>query len=514
MPIFITKINQASTQASFNYLDSEAIWGITLSCSYDFDVSDISYTDENDVLYEGIEALNQVYLQQNIVGKIGSDEIRNGLVTSISYPESPNVGKTTASISIEERQRVDSHGSLSNILDNVPSPQDVESFNESFSFQRQENSYSSSRDISLKYKQDAGHFFLDKARIFIQSMFLDSRPSFGYQEDGISEKARFNTYIKPIVTEEINLLNKSLSFSEKINVSRINDSEIFAEKYSEEIKIDISVDDAGYTNKTYNATLIALKEPLELNILNAISSFLDQIYQENFQQFKYPVAISRSINSDGGVASVSVSFSNNPSLNSIINANYSASKTKAGSYDEYTFEISISSRGPNKNAAFLSSKNYWVNNFNIGLQKIPLLFNEVNSNNLYEKSRSVSFEKFNRQIRETVVYSTDPQYQINGDILKKSIQISDDLSLTRHTLTPILAERILLRKRTGSETIGNRSINVNLTSKTFKSLENDALSIAQSYNPNATYYYIDSKTSKFDPINGTSSASITYIYFN
>jgi hypothetical protein len=509
MAIFITKIKQASTNVNFNYLDSEAVWGITLSCSYDFDITDVSYTDENDILYEGIDALNQVYLQQNIVGKIGSDEIRNGLVKSISYPESPNVGKTTCSISIEENQRVDDHGSLYNILNNIPSPQDVESFSESFSFERGPNSYSRSRDISLKYKQDAGDFFLDKVKVFIQSMFLDSRPSFGYQEDQISENARFDTYIKPIVTENINLLDKSVSFSEEINVSRLDDSE-----FSEDVIIDILIDEKGYTNKTYNANLIALKEPLELNILNAISAFLDKTYQDNFEQFKYPSAISRSINSDGGTASISISFSNNPSLNSIINANYSASKTKAESYDEYTFQNLISSRGPNKNAAFLNAKNYWINNFNIGLQKLPVLFNETNSNNLYEKSRSVSFEKFNRTINETIVYSTDPQYLISGDILKKSISISDNLGLTRHTLTPILAERILLRKRENSKTVSKRDISVNLTSKTFKSLENDALSIAESHAPAASYFYIDSKTSEFDPINGTSSASITYSYFN
>lgn len=514
MAIFITKIKSASTNVSFNYLDSEAIWGRTLSCSYDFDISDVSYTDQDDVLYEGIEALNRVYLQKNIVGKIGSDEIINGLVTSISYPEGSNVGKTTASISIEERQRVDSHGSLSNVINNIPSPQDVESFSESFSFERGQNYYSSSRDVSLKYKQDAGNFFLDKAKIFVQSIFIDSRPSFGYQQDGISEKARFNTYINPIITERIDLLNKSISFSEKINVNRINDYELVDQKYSEEIIIDISIDDKGYTNKTYNANLTALQEPLELVILNATSAFLESVYEENLQQFKYPVSISRSINSDGGRASISVSFSNNPSLNSIINANYSVSKTKAESYDEYTFENSISSRGPNKNAAFLNSKNYWINNFNLGLQKIPLLFSEVNSNNLYEKSRSVSFEKFNRIINETVVYSTDPRYKINGDILNKNIQISDDLGVTRHTLTPILAERILLRERQNSKTVSNRSIDVNLTSKTFKSLENNALSIAESYAPNANYYYLNSKNSKFDPINGTSSASITYTYFN
>lgn len=512
MSFFITKINSQSTTVSFNYLDTEAVWGLVISSSYEFDISDLSYTDQDDVLYQGIDALNAVYLQQNIVGKIGSNEIRNGLVTSISYPEGPNVGRTTASISIEERQRVNSHGALSDILNYVPSPQDVETFTESFSFERGQNSYSRSRNVSLKYKQDAGHFFLDKARIFVQSMFFESRPNLGYQIDGISENGRFETYLKPLITENINLLTKEISFSENVESNFINDLDEFADPYSEDIKITFSIDDRGYKTKTYNATLKALKEPLELNILNAVAAFIDRIHQDNSVEFNYPISISRTINSDGGSASVTISFTTDPRANAITNANYSVSKTNQGAWNEYTFNVEISSKGPNRNAAFDASKAYWLNNYNIGFNKISILFGDYN--NIFEISRNTQFNKFEKSIIETITYSTNSIYQPYGDITKNEIQISDNIGVDRHAITPILAERELLTLRGAGKNLSTRSVSVNLVGKTFSSLENEAISIAENLSPNASYFFISSKNSTHDPINGTSSASVEFQYFD
>jgi len=512
MSFFVTKINSESSTVSFNYLETEAVWGLIISSSYDFDLSDLSYTDQNDVLHEGIDALNAVYLQQNIVGKIGSNEIRNGLVTSISYPEGPNVGKTTASISIEERQRVNSHGALSNILNNIPSPQDVESFTESFSFERGQNSYSRSRNISLKYRQDAGHFFLDKARVFVQSMFFDSRPNIGYQIDGISEKGRFNNYLKPIVTENINLLTKEISFSENVQSNYINDSDAFSDPYSEEIRITASIEETGYKRKTYDATLKALREPLELNILNAIEAFVDRIRQDNLAEFNYPISISRTINSDGGTATVSMSFTSDPSANSITNATYNVSKSSQGAWNQYSFSIDISSKGPNRIVAFDTSKSFWLNHYDMGYDKVSSLFGDYND--LFEISRETQFNKFEKSISETVTYSTNPIYEGDGNITKKEIEFSDNIGVNRHAITPILAEREILTLRGAGKNLSTRSVSVNLVGKTLSSLENQAVSIAESFPPTAAYVRISSKNSTYDPINGTSSASIEFQYFD
>lgn len=512
MPIFITKINSASTQVTFNYLNSEAVWGLIVSSSYEFDISDTSYTDGDDILYEGKDALDQVYLNQNIVGKIGSDEIRNGLVTSIDYPETPNVGRTTASISIEERQRVPSHGALSDILNNVPSPHDVESFSESFTFERGENSYSRNRNISLKYKQDAGHFFIDKARIFVQSMFFDSRPSFGYQEDGISENARFDVFFKPIVSENINLLNKEISFTETVTVNNIET--LGDRNYSSQVSVSIDTDQIGYTTKNYKASLKALQEPLEANILDAIQDFIQNTYDENSSLFNFPTTITKNINTDGGSADISISFTNNPSKNSITNVVYTASKTKSGQWDEYSFDINIISVGASRIAAFNQTKQYWETNIDIGLSKVQSLFPETSSSILYEKSRNTTFSKFERRITDKIIYTNDPSYNSSGNILKRGVSVSDQIGVQRNSLLPILGERILLRKRDNSKTISSRTVQVNLVSKNLQSVESEAITIAESHTPPASYYYVDSKTSSHSPTNGTSSATVTFNYFD
>lgn len=512
MPVFITKINSASTDVTFEYLDSEAIWGLIVSATYDFDISDMSYTDGDDVLYEGIEALDQVYLQQNIVGKIGADEIRNGLVISIEYPESPNVGRTTASITIEERQKVSSHGALSDILDNVPSPHDVESFSETFSFERSENSYTRKRDVSLKYKQDAGHFFLNKARIFVQSMLFGSRPTFGYQEDGISENARFNTFFKPIITEKIDLLNKEVSFTESVETSNI--SSAGGVSYSKQSTHSLSIDKNGYTTKSYKASLLALNEPLEANILEAIKDFIQSTCNENSSEFNYPTAITKTINTDGGAAEVSINFTNDPSKNSITNISYRGSKSQQGEWNEYTFEIDIVSVGSNRIAAYNQTKNYWQNNIDVATTKIPILFPETVPQTLYEKSRSSTLSPIDRKITDKIIYTDNPQYNSSGNILKTSTTIKDTIGVQRHSLSPIVGDRTLIQKRNNAKNVSTRSINVQLVSKNFQSLESQALSIAETNQPSSTYKYIDSKTSTYNPSDGTSSASVNYIYFD
>jgi hypothetical protein len=343
-------------------------------------------------------------------------------------------------------------------------------------------------------------------------MFFDSRPNIGYQIDGISEKGRFNNYLKPIVTENINLLTKEISFSENVQSNYINDSDAFSDPYSEEIRITASIEETGYKRKTYDATLKALREPLELNILNAIEAFVDRIRQDNLAEFNYPISISRTINSDGGTATVSMSFTSDPSANSITNATYNVSKSSQGAWNQYSFSIDISSKGPNRIVAFDTSKSFWLNHYDMGYDKVSSLFGDYND--LFEISRETQFNKFEKSISETVTYSTNPIYEGDGNITKKEIEFSDNIGVNRHAITPILAEREILTLRGAGKNLSTRSVSVNLVGKTLSSLENQAVSIAESFPPTAAYVRISSKNSTYDPINGTSSASIEFQYFD
>lgn len=510
--LYITKVNSASGGISFEYLDSEHCFGLIVRASYSFVIQDTQYTDEDDALIDGIDALKAVYLRPNLVAKIGVDEFRNGLITSVDIPESNHLREQTASVTIEERIRVNDDSILSNLVQAIPSPQDIESLSESFSSSRDSDSYSYTRNINLKYKQDAGSQFVDKARLFIKNVYLNSRPSYGFLEDGISENVRFNLKLRPRISEKFDLLNKEVSFTENLNCSRVfSENGILCSK-SESFVVEI--DSEGYETKSYDVTVKALQEPLEVNLVSGIHFSINSLVNQNTGSYGKPFSIEKELRENGDSANLSIQFTKNPSKNGTNNISYFAAKSQVDSFFDYDFSIDIGSVGYNRMSAFNAAKTYWSGNYNIGYIKVPALFPETSSGQLFEKKRDTSFNPFERKINDKITYTTDPSYNSSGNILKRKIQISDSNPIERHVIIPIFGDSERIGKRGAGTTLGTRSINVELVSSDFSSLESSGINIAVAETPDANYYYLNSKKTNFSPYEGVSSADISYLFFN
>lgn len=513
MPLFITKVNSANTSVTFDYFESEHLFGFSVVGNYTFNILDSQYRDQDDVLIDGIDSLKEVYLKPNIVAKIGVDEFKNGLVTSISLPDDAHVKSTEASITIEEKVFVDSDSVLSDLVNNIPSPQDIQSLTENFSFSRSANSYTRTREISLKYKQDAGGDFLTKAYLFLKGVYLNSRPAYGFQEDGISENARFNTNFKPRTNETIDQINKEIRLSETLEINRVSQGN--GVYFSEVSTYSLNLDQDGFTTKSYDVEVRALNEPFEINVASGIRYVINDLITGNSGEFGNPFSIEKSIRNDDGIASISIDFSNDPRKNNLNNIEYSASKTKDGAYDQYNFSLDITSRAQTRIEAFDNARNYWQSNSNLGYIKIPNLFPEMSSGDLFEKSRSVNFNPFQRNISESVIFSTNPAYSGDGsNIIRRSIQIDDNFGVDRYSVVAVLGNKEVAGLRGAGKTVGTRSVSVNLTSNDFSSLENEALTYATGEIPNANYYFLDQKTTSFNPYEGTSQATINYLFFD
>lgn len=506
----ITKINNSTSTISYKYLESEHVWGISVTSTYSFSILDASFAYD-DTLLEGIEALKEVYSKKNIAAKIGLDEFKNGLVTNISFPSSDRVRLTNASISIEENIRVENDGVLSDLLDNVPSQQDVESFSETIEFTRGENSYSYQRSVSLRYKQDPGSNFIAKAHLFLKNIYLGSRPPFGFQIDGISENARLNSGLKPMISEFYDEINKEFRFSENFEsnqVEVINDL-----PFSKTQTYEISVKENGYTDKSYSNELAALSEPLELNIQSGVQFVLNQIIADN-TGFGYPVSIEKSVRSDGGKANLSISFTNDPRRNSITTVDYSAKKRRDEPYDGYDFEANIESRGPNHIVAFNNSLSFFQSNRNIAYEKIPALFPEINSGDLNEITRNVSFKPFERGISESVSFSTNPSYgDFESGVLKREISISDTLQVDRNSVVPIYGYKEIIIKNDDGKTLGSRGVSVNMISQN-DTIEFDTLIKASGETPPYNYSYITNMRTSYSPLENSCSASVGFNFFD
>src|SRR6056300_1139356 len=224
MSLIVNNVINSSSQISYSYLGGEEVFGYLINLNYTIKTQDISFDNNDGVLLTGRAAIRQAYKRRNITARIAGDEILNGLITQVSFSESSLVGEDTVSVSIEERRRLDDYSSK-NFSKYIPSPHLLTEFSEKYSFSRSGSEYSYNRDISIKYAQDLGDQFLNNAKAFLTNYYFSNRPSIGYYEDGISENARFNNGYNGTLTENIDLVNLSVSLNEVFNSSFISDSE-------------------------------------------------------------------------------------------------------------------------------------------------------------------------------------------------------------------------------------------------------------------------------------------------
>jgi hypothetical protein len=405
MSLIINKVSSSSVQITYNYLESDEIFGYDVSATYKIDFADISYINADNILYEGVEALREAYLRPNLVARIGADEFINGRITAQDFEESSSVGNSSCSITIQESKRLDDY-SGSDFAQYIPSPQWMESFQETFSFSRNAGAYSSTRNVSLKYKQDAGNQFLNNARLFLRNFYFNSRPNVGNHVDGISENGRFNGGFRPLVSETFDLIGLSVSLQENLETAFIDGDHSKKESYS------LNLDEGGFLNKKYSVEIKAIKEPLEVVAENACKSVISTILAANLAQFGKPIEIGRGVNKDGGLITVNISFSNNPSLNASDNITYSVTRTRRESFYDYSFSAELISDGKNQIEKAIKVRAYWQTQISSYKAKVLSLFSEATT--IYEQSHSFSFQYLTAKISDSAVFTNDPAYDTSG----------------------------------------------------------------------------------------------------
>ena len=424
MSLIINKVSSCSTQINYSYLESDLLFGYDVVGTYTIEFADISFTDSTGVLYEGIEALRQAYQQPNLVARIGTDEFTNGRLTSQSFEQSNLVGSSSCTVTIEDSKRLNDY-SNNEFAEHIPSPHWISAFQETFSFSRSGDNYSSTRNVSLTYKQDAGNQFLNNAKLFLSNIYNDSRPNFGYHIDGISENGRFNENFRPLISETIDLLNLSVSIQESVQTSFIEND------YSKKESVSTEIGEDGFVSKKYTIEIKALREPLEKNALDKCKQILDDIINQNIAEFKDPIEIGKGINRDGSTITLNISFSNDPKLNSDDAAIYTVTESRSGNFYEYAIIFDLQSNGKNKEEKLANLRSAYSSNTVLNLARINNLFY---IGTIYLKSVEYSISSKEPKITNTTTYTEDPSYNTNGIILKDENTLSTKNPLERHKI--------------------------------------------------------------------------------
>ena len=454
--LIINNVIDSSSQIKYNYLGTEEIFSYDIVASYTIDISDTAFEVGDTVLIQGREAVQEAYRRQNVVARIGGDEFLNGRVTSVSFGEGTLVGSETASITIEESRRLDDYSS-SQFTKYIPNPHLVESFKEDYVFIRSEGDYSYNRTIDLKYKQSAGDTYLQDAKLFLTNYYFANRPSYGYQTDGISENATFNKNYRGLLSETYDVLNLSVSLSERFDSSFIDE----AKKVSKKETQKISIDERGYLTKTFSFNLRSLRLDSENVLTQAINDIIDQVESSNRAALGTPFSIDKGITKDGNSASLNISYSTDPRKSHNESTFYTVSSSKAVKFTEFTLNIEYASTGKNNQDKFNKVKAVWLSEQDTNMSRVKDLFHP---SNIFEKSRSTNFRHSEGKISETIVFTDDPSYKATDDgILKFKVQRAKTHQIKR--VTPILDLKDLKGKVAVNDllTVGQATITAQAT---------------------------------------------------
>jgi len=479
--LIVTNVLSSSVEISYNYLNTEELFSYNVVGNYVINISDINVVKNDTTLLKGRDAISSVYNRQNITARIGADEYLNGRITSYNFEAGSLVGSENVNISIEESRRLDGYAGTQ-FAKFIPNPHALENFSESYDFSRSGPDYSSNRNISIQYKQEAGDQFLNNAKTFLTNYYFANRPNFGFQQDGISENATIDKDFRGIITETYDLINLSVSLSEKIDTSFINQTLNVGKKET----VNLQIDDKGFLTKIFNIDLTALRLDSENILSKAISAIIDLKISEEEAEFGTPFSITKGISRDNTKANLSISFSTDPRKSQSDIIDYSGQKVKKGKFNEFTLSVEYNSNGKNILEKFKNSRQSWINENTTYIDKIQRLFHPTVP--YFEKSRQTSFLKSDGKINESVVFTTDDSYNSTDDgLLKLKKTLTKNHQIKR------------IEKFLALETLEDQIVQSNLKTVGKATVRADAV-VSQTAGINRAKEILESKTSSLNEL--------------
>lgn len=444
-----TLIN-SSLSISLGYLDTHDIFGYTVAGSYTVDISDLQFTNEDSVLLTGREALKAAYIQQNnLTARLGGDIYADATITDISFSESSLVGGLQATIKVEESKPLSEYAGDS-AASYFLAPEMLESFDETYDFTRNEDSYSYTRSLNIKYKKlpDKNKKFSEFLEIFLQKYHDKYRPNYGFLNDSLSTAGKFSEKFKENISENIDEINLSYSLEENFDASEITDN------YSKKTIIKESIDERGYLFKEYNFAITAVKGDYKTTIQNAIKEIIANVSASEASTYGTPYKINKNIPNNSKKATLNVSFTTDPNYaDSLIT--YTVTEAKNGSDYDYTVSAAFQGKGASNRERFLNSKKIWLST---DIQA-SALFSVASS--VFLKSEQVNFDRYTGSIKSTLVYTDNEDYDESGlpeGILKYKVTVSkSNESVPRLTIVDTLGndkQGLIV----GSKKLSNQSV--------------------------------------------------------
>lgn len=415
----INNVISGAQEVSMNYLTKDKIWTTTKTGTYTIDVTELDFGEVN--LLSSINALRDVYKTKLITARIAGHDYVNADFVSLSFEESALIGSALATLVIQKTEGVLGLGGPLDLL----RPADIESFSEKFNFQRSDNNYTKSRTLDVKYKKNAhtnDSGFIEEVKTQLNGYFSATQPNYGFQVDGISENFRANSSEVGEITEKVDIINLSFSFSDVFSSGKKDASLPVGVKKT----YVLSLDPQGFETKQYNIDLYSLASDLE-SIKTSTRDIINKIVLDEGTS---PLSVSKGFDVNGRVANININFSNNPNDTGGNKISFFVARNEKSGVTSYSLNLEFTTDvGDTKTEKFNNVIAYWKSTEKTSDQAyvkrlFPLDFSPDVT--LYEVSRDTSFDKSTVSVSDAIVFSLDNAFNSNAGIVSYKLSATTD----------------------------------------------------------------------------------------
>ena len=175
-----------------------------------------------------------------------------------------------------------------------------------------------------------------------------------------------------------------------------------------------------------------------------------------------PSSISKGIKKDGNSASLSISFSTNPTERQGDLVTYSVEERKNQKFKDYILSATYKAKGKTDREKFNKAKTLWISDKDNNITKVQSVFAGLPT--IFEKDRNCNFQKTEGTITETITFTDDPAYKNQSDgLLKLKITSSNTKKIRRNQLVYDLGDLKEKLVVSDLESVGQASVTATAT---------------------------------------------------
>ena len=454
------------------FFDSDFRFGADTSYSVEGYLLDLS----NDVGVSGVLQASEFFrtgLQDYQDITINGENFGKGRVTDFNVNESNFVKYTTYSLSIAGFESGNLHNlegeyydGLNTLTGFIQASHLLEDFSENFSFDRSDDSYSYSHDISIKYASGDNIKIspIDRAKLLATYVLTGSNPSFGFIDSQVS--GLYTGNYKEYFDESYDAINNTVNISKKFNSLNMSGD------YSISLKHIFDRQDDGISNVTENAELkthqIPKKTALNTSFDTEIAKSFDRcsevygFYLGDGNLISQPVSLSQSRNNFEGVGDYSVVYTNDPAFNDSYTWSYTHQIDKNGTFFTVTEAGDIQGLGSKSQVKYTNALSAYATIKPNIRSRIDTFYQESlgKSPDLNLILQSENKNQFNGQVNYSSEYSDEPSRGVDG-LRKLEISVEDSPPVDLFNSFEILGYKEMVQS-VGTTTLGQRSVNFNM----------------------------------------------------